>query len=147
MSPDPGSAIAPSWALFPHDADIGVRGIGATREAAFEQAALALSAAVTGVDAVVPQTLVELDCEAPSDALLFVDWLNALIFEMAERKMVFGRFAVEIVGSRLHGRAWGEAIDRARHAPAVEPKGATYTALALARRADGAWVAQCVVDV
>ena len=28
--------------LFPHGADVGVRGIGPTRDAAFEQAALAL---------------------------------------------------------------------------------------------------------
>lgn len=31
--------------------------------------------------------------------------------------------------------------------PAVEPKGATLTALEVAVRNDGAWVAQCVVDV
>jgi tRNA nucleotidyltransferase (CCA-adding enzyme) len=29
----------------------------------------------------------------------------------------------------------------------VEVKGATYTALRVAQEADGAWVAQCVVDV
>jgi tRNA nucleotidyltransferase (CCA-adding enzyme) len=29
----------------------------------------------------------------------------------------------------------------------VEVKGATYTALRVAREADGGWVAQCVVDV
>jgi SHS2 domain-containing protein len=31
--------------------------------------------------------------------------------------------------------------------PAVEPKGATLTALKVERQDDGAWVAQCVVDV
>jgi tRNA nucleotidyltransferase (CCA-adding enzyme) len=35
----------------------------------------------------------------------------------------------------------------ARHAPACEPKGATYTALKVARDADGAWSAACIVDV
>jgi len=38
-------------------------------------------------------------------------------------------------------------VDIARHRPAVEVKGATYTALRVAQEADGAWVAQCVVDV
>ena len=35
------------WEHFPHDADIGVRGIGASKEEAFEQAALALTAVLT----------------------------------------------------------------------------------------------------
>ena len=35
------------WEHFPHDADVGVRGFGATAAEAFEQAALALTAVVT----------------------------------------------------------------------------------------------------
>ena len=35
------------WEHFPHDADVGVRGFGPTPAAAFEQGALALTAAVT----------------------------------------------------------------------------------------------------
>jgi len=41
----------------------------------------------------------------------------------------------------------GEPVDVARHAPACEPKGATYTALRVAHEADGSWSAGCVVDV
>ena len=66
---------------------------------------------------------------------------------MTARRLVFGRFAVSIEGNRLYGRAWGEPVDHARHMPAVEPKGATLTALKVAIRDDGAWVAQCIVDV
>jgi SHS2 domain-containing protein len=47
----------------------------------------------------------------------------------------------------LTGAAYGEPVDRARHQPAVEVKGATHTALGVERRDDGAWIAQCVVDV
>jgi len=54
---------------------------------------------------------------------------------------------VTLHGHALEARAWGEPIDRERHKPAVEVKGATYTALSVARRDDGTWVAQCVVDV
>lgn len=35
------------WEHFPHDADIGVRGVGTSKEEAFEQAALALTAVIT----------------------------------------------------------------------------------------------------
>jgi SHS2 domain-containing protein len=37
-------------------------------------------------------------------------------------------------------------VDRARHAPAVEAKGATFTELRVAER-KGGWIAQCVIDV
>jgi tRNA nucleotidyltransferase (CCA-adding enzyme) len=86
-------------------------------------------------------------CEAPDAELLFVEWLNAIIYEMATRKMLFGRFAVEIDRHRLQGTLWGEPVDVARHAPACEPKGATYTALRVAREEDGGWTAGCIVDV
>jgi SHS2 domain-containing protein len=132
---------------FPHGADIGVRGVGRTKEQAFEQAALALTEIVTEAASIVPREAVEIDCAAPSDGLLLADWLNRVIYEMAVRHMLFGRFKVTIENGRLRGRAWGEKVDRARHAPAVEPKGATFTALKVERRPDGAWIAQCVVDV
>lgn len=135
------------WSHFPHSADIGIRGVGATPAAAFEQAACALFAAVTDLRAVAAIDLVEIHCQAPDLKLLLLDWLNALIYEAALRKMVFSRFVVELAGHRLHGRAWGEAIDPVRHAPAVEPKGATFTELHVEPREDGTWVAQCVVDV
>lgn len=135
------------WEHFAHGADIGVRGIGPTREAAFEQAAMALTAVVTDPEGVRPVVPVRIVCEAPPDDLLFVDWLNALVYEMATRRMVFGRFVVAIEGGQLRATAWGEPVDRARHEPAVEIKGATYTSLRVERHAGGDWVAQCVVDV
>jgi len=93
------------------------------------------------------RSLVEVRCEAPDIELLLVEWLNAIIYEMAVRGMVFGRFEVDMRDTRLQGRMWGEPVDQARHSPACEPKGATYTALRIARSADGTWSAACIVDV
>ncbi len=135
------------WELFPHGADVGVRGRGATVAAAFEQAALALTAALTDPKQVQPREAVRIACQAPDDELLLVDWLNAIVYEMATRRMLFGRFAVHLEDGRLIGEAWGEPIDVGRHSPAAEVKGATYTELKVARGADGRWFAQCVVDV
>lgn len=135
------------WEHFPHMADIGVRGVGATREQAFEQAALALTAVIAEPAGVEPRQAVDIACEAPDEELLLVDWLNALVYEMATRRMLFGRYEVRISGNRLHGRAWGEPADVSRHQPAVEVKGATYTELKVSELEDGTWVAQCVVDV
>ena len=132
---------------FPHGADIGIRGIGPTRAAAFEQAALALTSVVTEVRKVHPADEITICCEADDDRILLADWLNALIYDMAVNHRLFGRFQVSLDGPRLLGRAWGERIDPSRHALTVEPKGATFTAIEVARRPDGSWVAQCVVDV
>jgi tRNA nucleotidyltransferase (CCA-adding enzyme) len=136
-----------SWEHFPHGADIGVRGIGPSKERAFEQAALALTAVITEPHTVMPLACVDVTCDAPDDELLLVDWLNALVYEMATRRMLFSRFEVHIEDGQLQGRAWGESVDVARHQPAVEVKGATYTNLRVTRTPDDAWLAQCVVDV
>ncbi len=135
------------WEHFEHEADIGVRGFGATPAQAFEQAALALTAVVTDPADVVGRETVAIECEAADLELLLAQWLNALVYEMAVRRMVFGRFAVTLDGTRLHATATGEPVDVARHRPAVEVKGATYTALHVGPTADGGWVAQTVVDV
>jgi SHS2 domain-containing protein len=134
------------WEHFPHAADVGVRGFGATAAEAFEQAALALTAIVTQSE-VRPLARVEVVCEATDLELLFVDWLNTIIYEMAVRRMLFARFAVTIKGNRLDATLWGEPVDVARHAPACEPKGATYTALRVAQESGGYWSAACIVDV
>ena len=135
-----------SWAHFAHDADIGVRGAGPTKVEAFRQAALALTAVVTDPACVRTVDAVPVFCQAPSDELLLVEWLNALIYEMAVRAMVFGDFSIAIDGGSLRATAYGEAVDIGRHEPAVELKGATLTALKVSQDADG-WHAQCVVDV
>ena len=61
--------------------------------------------------------------------------------------MLFGAFHVSIEEGRLTATAIGERVDPVRHEPAVEIKGATYTALRVERHSDGTWLAQCVVDV
>ncbi len=134
------------WEHFSHQADVGLCGFGRTPAEAFEQGALALTAVVTAA-AIDPKVSVEVSCAAPDLELLFVEWLNAVIYEMAVRKMLFGRFEVRIDGTRLGGTLWGETVDVKRHAPACEPKGATYTALKVAAGGDGTWSAACVVDV
>jgi SHS2 domain-containing protein len=135
------------WEHFQHMADIGVHGYGPTLAEAFEQAALAMTAVITDPSGVRPETAVEVSCAAPDPELLLVDWLNAWVYEMATRSMLFSRFTVAIDGESLRGTGWGEPVDRALHHPAVEIKGATYTELSVREESDGSWHARCVVDV
>lgn len=139
--------MEPHWEHFRHEADVGVRGFGPTRESAFGQAALALTAVITDPAAVAARTPVHIACSAPEDALLFCDWLNALIYEMATRHMLFSRFDIVLEDGRLDATAWGEPVVAERHRPAVEVKGATYSELDVRQLPEGGWLAQCVVDV
>lgn len=139
--------MAARWEHYEHGADIGVRGLGDSLAGAFEQAALALTAVIADPAGIAPREAVEIACEAPDEELLLAEWLNAIVYEMAVRRMLFGRFEVAIDGTRLKGRALGEPTSVARHRPAVEVKGATYTSLRVARTDDGGWLAQTVVDV
>lgn len=147
LGPAPAAPLVrvPRWEHFDHGADIGVRGVASTKAAAFEQAALALAAVVTPPSGVAPLHTVTVSCRAVDDEGLLVAWLNALVFEMAARHMVFHDFAVTLADHHLHASARGEPL-RAGHQAAVEVKGATYTALRVDHQ-DGPWVAQAVIDV
>ncbi len=139
-----------TWSHFAHGSDIGVRGEGPAKEDAFAQAAVALTGVLTDPARVEARQAVEIRCSAPDDELLLMDWLNALIYEMATRRMIFARFEIRLGdekdGVSLRAVAWGETVDVARHRPAVEVKGATCSGLRVAH-ADGKWIAECIVDV
>lgn len=139
--------VAGRWEHFPHDADVGIRGHGPTKESAFEQAALALAAVVANPTTIQPVLCVAIACHAADDELLLIEWLNALIYEMATRKMLFHDFKVELHPGGLRAIAHGEPMDLARHEPTVEIKGATFAELRVGRDAQGRWFAQCIVDV
>lgn len=142
----PPAASPGRWAHFAHGADIGIHGMGATRAEAFRQAAVALTAVVTDPANVRAVERVAIACSAPDDELLLVEWLNAVVFEMATRGMLFADFEVSLADHALTGFACGEGVDPVRHEPAVEVKGATCTALSVDYH-DGLWHARCVVDV
>ena len=134
------------WEHFTHEADIGIRGIGTSLENAFEMAAYALTAVVTHPDNVAHETAVHIQCAEPDVELLFLDWINALIYEMDTRQMIFSDFHVQIHDSKLTADIRGEKINRQKHDPAVDIKGATMTELKVSND-NNLWIAQCVVDV
>lgn len=136
-----------NWEHFSHDADMGIRGLGETINEAFEQAALAMTAVIIDPKTISCNEMIEIACTAPDKELLLVDWLNEIVFEMATRNMLFGKYQVSISNGNLLGQAWGEKIDFLKHEPFVEVKGATYTSLNVQHKNDGSWIAQCVIDV
>jgi tRNA nucleotidyltransferase (CCA-adding enzyme) len=156
MNPEKGKTESASdhpgsggrWEHFHHESDVGIRGIGPTPAAAFEQAARAMTAVITDLKEVHPTHKLNITCQAPDLELLFADWLNALVYEMAIRRMLFSQFEVELSDSKsLSATVRGEAVERERHQPVVEIKAATYAELSVRQSSEDEWVAQCIVDV
>jgi len=137
---------SPGWEHFEHDADIGIRGWGNTVTQAFEQCAVALSSVVSNIETISAQESLTLACDAENLDFLLLDWLNELIYLMATKNMLFRSFDVDINDCKLIAIIHGESVNIAKHKPAVEIKGATFTELKVERKNDG-WLAQCVVDV
>lgn len=140
-----------AWEHFEHAADVGIRGRGDTPARAFGEAARALFSLLSAdLDGIRPSVEERVACEAANLEELLVAFLNELLYLFDSRQTIFGRFEVEIEETpgraRLTAIAWGEPFDPSRHEFTVLPKGATFTALEVARR-EGEWVAQCVVDV
>lgn len=135
------------WEHFHHQADIGIRGVGPTLEKAFEEAAMALMAVICSPSKVTAKHCVEISCHAEERDLLFFDWINALVYEMDVRRMLFSQFEVHIDDGVLKAHAWGEPADPDRHEAAVEVKAATFMELKVFQSPQGQWTAQCVVDV
>ncbi|HTP04832.1 MAG TPA: archease [Nitrospirota bacterium] len=131
---------------FEHEADIGIRGFGGSMKEAFENAAIALYSVMVNIDAVNPVEEMTVTVSAPDPELLLVEWLNALLALSDIERMVFSKFEVKMEGTTLTGIAGGEPLDRERHEPHVEVKGATYHLLSV-KEQDGIYTAQCVVDV
>lgn len=141
------NSTLPHWEHFDHGADIGIRGIAPTLEQAFEQAAIAMTAVITDLDRISASTSINLQCKAADTELLLMSWINELIYQMAVHRLLFNRYQVSIQDGLLNAMAYGEVVDQKKHQPAVEIKGATFTELQVRHRDDGAWLAQCIVDV
>ncbi len=139
------------WELFSHKADMGIRGIGATFDKAFEQAGLALTGVMIDPTQVHEVKHVKVTCRAPNRDDLFYDWINELVFQMSTLNMIFSRYKVTILNEKnefsLVGEAWGEKVNPKSHEIAVEVKGATFTELKAEKTQDGRCLVQCVVDV
>jgi len=139
-------ACTKNWEHYQHTADMGIRGFGRTRQEAFANAALAVVALIADPAAIRKRRQVRIACEQEDGELLLVEWLNGLLYEMAARGMLFGKFEVNIEANRLTAKAWGEKLDAKRHGPAVEVKGISYSDLKVAFD-KGRWTAQCIVDI
>ncbi|MDP2874434.1 MAG: archease [bacterium] len=138
----------PDFDTFSHQADIGVRGFGATPEEAFVNGAKAMFSLMVDPKEVSPKNLVKIAVQAEDQPSLFVEWLNQLLATADIKRWLFSKFEMTIEnGKSLQGKAWGEPITSKKHTLLTEVKAATYSQLKVEEKPDGQWVAQCIVDV
>ena len=132
---------------FDHTADLGLRVRAADLDTLFAEAAQALfSAVVEDLSTVRPERLVEVNLSAEERDYLLFDWLKALLYHFDAEHLLFSRFEVRLTERGLHGKAWGEPLDRSRHELSHEVKAITYHGLKVEQTADG-WLAEVIVDI
>ncbi len=108
-------------------------------------AAEATFALMCDADAVRPAERIDVEFTEADHELALVTWLNLLLAHANAQGLALGRFALTQDGDRWRGSARGErwhaGLERG-----TQVKGATLTALRVARDGDG-WEARCVVDL
>jgi SHS2 domain-containing protein len=135
------------YETFEHTADLGLRVRAPDLDTLFVEAAQALFAAIVeDLGTVVPGQKVEVKLAGDDPAYLLFDWLNELLFRFDTEHLLFGRFEVGVNATGLSGTAWGEPLDRSRHALDHEVKAITYHGLRVEQTADG-WLAEVIVDI
>lgn len=135
--------------FFDHTGNIGVRVEAPTPAGLFEQAAVAMTDALTTASAVEPRSSDELSLESSELDLLLVDWLSELLFRFETRSWLVARATVEIISAdvyRLGARIEGEPLDPARHSRKVLLKAVTYHGLEVKQQGD-LWVARIIFDL
>jgi len=139
-----------TYKLFEHEADVGIRGYGASVEEAFENGAKAMFSVMVDLEKVEAKRGVEVRCEAEDLEGLFVEWLNQLLAKKDIEEMTYSKFKVTIQGRdnshNLKGLALGEELNPSKHGAKTEVKAATYHMLKVTQEGD-LFIAQCVVDV
>ncbi|MFQ5878741.1 MAG: archease [Dehalococcoidia bacterium] len=128
----------PPFEILDHTADVGVCAHGATLGQAFEHAALAMFSVMADLTTVAEVEERRLEVHGDDRETLLVAWLSELLYLSDTQGMLFRRFAIdELAEGRLRGRAWGERIDRDRHALGTGVKAVTRHMLAVYGDDDG----------
>jgi len=135
------------YEFFEHTADLGLRIRAPDLDTLFVEAARALFAAIVeDLSTVRPERAVPVQVAGDDREYLLFDWLKALLYHFDAEHLLFGRFETHVGPDGLTGTAWGEALDRSRHALEHEVKAITYHGLRVEQTADG-WLAEVIVDI
>ena len=134
-----------TFRTFDHKADIGIIGIGNTKEEAFAEAAKCMFNVMTDVNKVRHVREFHFTVTAQREEELFVEFLNALISQSSLKDMFFSSFKVKIKGEHLDCLYAGESISE-KHEFKTEVKAATYSQVKVEKK-NGKFHVQCILDL
>lgn len=135
------------WEHFDVEADVGVRGWGATRGDAFAQATLGVFALLVAPDEVHVHERREVRAQADAPEALLVAWIDECLYVHEIEGFVARSVEMLVCTDTLaHGVLHGEPLDPERHRLGTVVKGATCHQVMVGVR-EGAHEAQIIVDV
>ena len=135
------------WEHFEVEADVGVRGWGDSRAAAFAEVTLGVFALLVDPAEVEAREVREVRAQADSPEALLVAWVDECLYVHDIEGFVVHEAEMTVCTDTLaHGLLRGEPVDPARHRVGTVVKGATYHTVAVGVR-DGVHEARVIVDV
>ncbi len=119
------------YRFLEHTADIKVKAYGKTLNDAFQEAARALSEAMTDTSKIKPVIRRKIEIEAEDLEALLYEWLEEFIYLFDSKGLVFSEFKVESIQQtegelKLKGEACGEEFDVEKHPQRTGIKAMTY---------------------
>ena len=133
--------------IIDHTADIGIRAYGKGLGEVFANAAYGMFSIITDLNKVYDDICHDIEVEASDVEELLVSWLNELLYVFDTENVLFCRFDIDNISQkRLQARAWGEKVDRSRHAIMTSIKAATYHMISVEKRESG-FTVQVILDI
>ena len=132
---------------FDHTADIGLRVIADKLPSLFEDAGRGFySLIIDNIDAIQLRDERTFSLSADSWDMLYLNWLNELLFCFETELLVLTDFEIHLSGYHLTGRGRGEVLDIRRHQTHFNIKAITYHQLQVSRTHRG-WLAEVILDI
>lgn len=133
--------------VIEHPADVGFLAYGNMLEELFANAALALLSLGCELAGVEERERRDIEVTGTDTEALLFAWLAEILAIADAEQLVFRRVEVaSLTAGRVHGIAFGESFDRARHRAGTSIKAVTYHQLRVEQTVDG-WRAQVYLDV
>jgi SHS2 domain-containing protein len=138
---------AAGWEHFEVEADVGVRGWGASRAESFAQVTLGVLALLVSPDEVQLREHREVRAQAEAPDALLVAWIDECLYVLEIEGFAARGVEMTVCTDTLaHGVLHGEPFDAGRHRVGTVVKGATYHQVAVERRGE-AHEARIIVDI
>ena len=131
-----------------HTADAGMRVWGENLQTLFTHAAQGLFEMIAVIDSIDETSVINIQLESESVEMLFVSWLDEIIFRHETDEMFFKRAEIcSISSTELVARVYGEPTNYNKHIVYTEIKAVTYHQLYVEQKPNNTWEAQVIFDL